>query len=826
MNKQSTRKIISFFIAVIFLVQVVLPTSVFADNKPLDYDNPNKTGDNPYRVSLKGVISSGLLTNLVGCTGIVDKVSKVTVGFAQRLLDNKKEKALAKKDAKTKNNSSVPSNDEDVALHEVDAKQEAKKSADDQSFTENCLKGIAITLAKNQLTAMTKYTMNWITTGFNGDPLYVRNVDSYMDTLTTKILQEENNIFKDANNEKYYPYGRDYARGQVNSYKASKDTYGALKQDLTAYLSPGATPESFANDFSQGGWSGWLALTQRSQNNPLGFTLKATENLENQKAKAVESAKDELNRNQGVFDQKKCVQYEVPKATGPSGPKGTDTCGIKDSQGNCLGSPSQSTVTPTQTQTPKCIKWETVTPGSVIKSKIDTYINSPERQIELADTLNDALNALFSALINKFENQGLSGLGSRVNTFTNPVSGGFGSNSLVDSLGNTLSSTGVFDDKNASQKINESFDLTRDLGNKYTNPIDSGSWNADTNTPEIKPDEGIKNQYYTVSVAGDTKLFAGTHHWKVGEKAFYDGTKWSVGVPKHIIEKKGVFQVQKNYMKSITKTVEILPKVIPKLAELDYCIPGPNDNWESNSTSVRDEYLEYLSGVGVTYVEDVYSECPFIGCDGIQFIGGLLNGGLDHSYNIISHPDSSNYKKMFDDARNLWPKIEAEEFFWIAHNDVHMTYTFSSDHWAVDPQHVAAQVEKWTKLANKAWDEYITKTKARYGLNSPMRTEFTPAGDPNSGFLPMAQAGLDMTKDLVTDAEDLPKAISDANDNFAQSSGAIYRLGFIKDKVNTIISAAQKRRKDRRVADGLPAMPQICLDNEKVTWVENDVLKQ
>jgi hypothetical protein len=106
-----------------------------------------------------------------------------------------------------------------------------------------------------------------------------------------------------------------------------------------------------------------------------------------------------------------------------------------------------------------------------------------------------------------------------------------------------------------------------------------------------------------------------------------------------------------------------------------------------------------------------------------------------------------------------------------------------------------------------------------------MRTEFTPAGDPNPGFLPMAQAGLDMTKDLVTDAEDLPKAISDANDNFAQSSGVIYRLGAIKDKVNVIIAAAQKRRKDKRAADGLSAMPQICLDNEKVTWVENDVLK-
>lgn len=818
MNKQSTRKIISFFIAVIFLVQVVLPTSVFADNKPLDYDNPNKTGDNPYRVSLKGVISSGLLTNLVGCTGIVDKVSKVTVGFAQRLLDNKKEKALAKKDAKTKNNSSVPSNDEDVALHEVDAKQEAKKSADDQSFTENCLKGIAITLAKNQLTAMTKYTMNWITTGFNGDPLYVRNVDSYMDTLTTKILQEENNIFKDANNEKYYPYGRDYARGQVNSYKASKDTYGALKQDLTAYLSPGATPESFANDFSQGGWSGWLALTQRSQNNPLGFTLKATENLENQKAKAVESAKDELNRNQGVFDQKKCVQYEVPKATGPSGPKGTDTCGIKDSQGNCLGSPSQSTVTPTQTQTPKCIKWETVTPGSVIKSKIDTYINSPERQIELADTLNDALNALFSALINKFENQGLSGLGSKVNTFTNPVSGGFGSNSLVDSLGNTLSSVGVFDDKNASQKINESFDLTRDLGNKYTNPIDSGSWNADTNTPEIKPDEGIKNQYYTVSVAGDTKLFAGTHHWKVGEKAYYDGVKWSVGVPKHIIEKKGVFQIQKDYMASITKTVAVLPQVIPKLGELDYCIPGPNANWQNNSQEAHDEYFNYLSGVTATPVTYRIDARDY-GCFAV--ICGVIN----HDHHVLSIPDFSNYKKLFDDGRNLWPKIEQQEFFYVI-KPFRTNWTFGTNTWAVREEDVGAQVAKWTDLATKAWDEYTIKARDRYGLTSPMRTEFTPEGNPNPAYLPMAQAGLDLTKNLATDAEDLPKAIAQAEDNFAQSSGAIYRLGFIKDKVNAIISAAQKRRKDRRVADGLPAMPQICLDNEKVTWVENDVLKQ
>jgi hypothetical protein len=821
MKKLNSKKILSLLILSVFLIQALMPIAVLADNQALDYDNPNRNGENPYKLSLKGVISSGLLTNLVGCTGIVDKVSKVTTQFAKDLLTTKKQKEQLKAEQQKAEQQAVAEAGGLTALQQLKAQQ--KKAADDaaKAFTDNCLTGIAITLAKNQLTAMTKYTMNWITTGFNGDPLYIRNVDSYIDSITTGILKKETDFFGKVDNAAYYPYGRDYARGQVNAYKANNSGYDSLKQDLTNYLTPGATPQSFGNDFSQGGWNGWLAFTQHSQNNPLGFTLKATDNLAKEQGKAVTNAQAEIARGGGVLDQKKCVLY-ASKAT-PTRTTGSDSCGIKDSQGNCLGSPSSSSTS--SNKQPECLKYETVTPGSVIKAKIDTYINSPERQIELAKTLNDALNSLFSSLINKFENQGLAGLSSKVNNFTTPVSGGFGSNSIVDSLGNTISSTGIFDDKNLKTKINESFDLTKDLGNKYVEALSSGAWDANTNTPELISDTGIKNQYYVVSVAGDTKLFPGTHHWKVGEKVFFDGVKWNVGVPKHIIDKKGVFQVQKNYMKSITKTVEILPKVIPKLAELDYCIPGPNDNWESNSTSVRDEYLEYLSGVGVTYVEDVYSECPFIGCDGIQFIGGLLNGGLDHSYNIISHPDSSNYKKMFDDARNLWPKIEAEEFFWIAHNDVHMTYTFSSDHWAVDPQHVAAQVEKWTKLANKAWDEYITKTKARYGLNSPMRTEFTPAGDPNSGFLPMAQAGLDMTKDLVTDAEDLPKAISDANDNFAQSSGVIYRLGAIKDKVNVIIAAAQKRRKDKRAADGLSAMPQICLDNEKVTWVENDVLK-
>lgn len=129
--------------------------------------------------------------------------------------------------------------------------------------------------------------------------------------------------------------------------------------------------------------------------------------LKQKKTSATTNAQAELARSGGIFDQKKCVEYEK----------------IKFSATTCNGGvpieqiPPGGTCVPDKVKTPpapKCLKYETVTPGSVIKGKIDTYINSPERQIELADTLNGALNSLFSALINKFESQGLSGLGSKV----------------------------------------------------------------------------------------------------------------------------------------------------------------------------------------------------------------------------------------------------------------------------------------------------------------------------------------------------------------------------------------------------------------------------
>ena len=52
-----------------------------------------------------------------------------------------------------------------------------------------------------------------------------------------------------------------------------------------------------------------------------------------------------------------------------------------------------------------------------------------------------------------------------------------------------------------------------------------GTWDADTNTPDISnnPDKG---DYYVVSTAGGTNL-SGITDWDIGDWAIYNGTEWS-----------------------------------------------------------------------------------------------------------------------------------------------------------------------------------------------------------------------------------------------------------------------------------------------------------
>ncbi len=245
-----------------------------------------------------------------------------------------------------------------------------------------------------------------------------------------------------------------------------------------------------------------------------------------------------------------------------------------------------TTTTGNQSDTSLCLKYEIVTPGSLIKGKAETYLNSPERQLELVKTLNDSLNVLFGALISRFENQGLSSLGSGIST---PVTGGFGSNGVVDVLGNNISGG------NNSNTNGGSFDLTQDLGNTYINAIDDGNWNANTNTPQLLSGIGTNGHYYKVTVAGNTSISPSVSYWSIGDKAFFDGTEWKKGVPQYVINKKGVIQIEQDYINSINKAKTVLLTILPSIGKLDYCIPGPNPSWHNLSQESIASYIETLN---------------------------------------------------------------------------------------------------------------------------------------------------------------------------------------------------------------------------------------
>ncbi|MEI6660299.1 MAG: hypothetical protein WCK91_02655, partial [bacterium] len=320
-----SKKTSVFIVSILLLVQVISPMSASATG----WDTPS--GSNPTGFKISDLVNPNpqILVSAIGCTGIVTLASKASITFLTKLairvgiLTAKSSVSGGAAAANIVANTAATAAavaaatpgfpTADVGLRAIliatnamltanstaanaiaiandtsaDARKEIQQQqAESDSFREECLNGIAVALAKNQLEKMTRATLNWVGSGFNGDPLFVRNANSFMNNITNDILKKETDYFARPENAASYPYGKDFARGAINSSRSATNFDAATKQNLTDYLTPGSTPQSFAGDFSQGGGGGWLALTQNPQNNPLGFTQLESQNIADKQANA------------------------------------------------------------------------------------------------------------------------------------------------------------------------------------------------------------------------------------------------------------------------------------------------------------------------------------------------------------------------------------------------------------------------------------------------------------------------------------------------------------------------------------------------------------
>jgi len=833
-NKIGTKIVWSIivFIFVVSFSQFSLPAQTYAaNNNGLNWDNPNKSGDNPYKLSTDTILNSQTMMQVVGCTGIVDKVTTYTTDFLKNQANKLIQKIWKQKGvdaAKTKSCDAVKAaitsalagipnvtystalvdkidckniqftkdGDATIAIEQGNAKEEAARKR------EECFNGLAYTLAKNQLTSMTRETVNWVNSGFNGNPMYVQNITSLTNSIEKGVLETGTERLMNG----AFPYGRDFSRSVVRSYNTGGMKYGAenfldsLASDLSAFVSEKNfygiedtrtelqkardINNTFANDFSTGGWDGYLALTQKPQNNPLGFTMMASQYLANKIDQQATETKDELNRNNGILDQKKCVQWQLFDKNGKPLTENKQNLGaLKNVGGNIVLSDTKS-----DSGHDVCWKFETVTPGSIIKDKLTTYVNSGERQLELADTINESLNNLFTTFIEKFRNEGLFGLSSEKYSYSDLNMGsGYGINSFDDTSLNGYSSGGY---------QNDSFDLTRDLGNTYNHNVTNslGSWNAQTNNPELNInlgpyDEIAKgyyppNYYYTVSVAGNTKLFNnGYNGWAKGDRAFWNGKEWQnwkLGQTSPI-EKRGVIQTQKDYVVAAKEILKIIPNIMPKMGELDYCIPGPNPYFQNNSGDTAGAFQEYAGSL-----QSLYKDGSFFKRDTSTF---SIAGKGTTAYDA--------YANNFDATSALWASIR-QSTPWISLQELGHAGEIKKDRGEEKTQY---HVDDLINTVNNDIKEFYKQYTEQVfdGVYGTMQLEFLEKENfselkPNTKYLSMIGDGYSLTKDIVSYNNDVTTAIEDYKAAIILANSNAAKLTQINNEVSKIIQAAQSRR--------------------------------
>lgn len=893
MKKQTAKKIISgamILIFAMFFLQAISPEPAYAAK--INWENPNKKGNNPYKFKVTDSLNSQLIMQVVGCTGIVDKVSAAITGLFQKRLTAKKEEikedVVRKICGKAKGAAEgtaaatdkvgtqftnalkdiIGCNDAVVAkmtpTQIKDMYDQAAARVAEQKRTE-CLNGIAYTLAKNQLTAMTRYTMNWVNSGFNGDPLYVQNITRFTNSVQREVIEDEINALTYSG---VSPYGAAFSRYVISGYGTGAIRGGAnslvhnlssslsnFVTDPTSYVSDSKLSDrerrllgaersnkAFSNDFATGGWNAYLGLTQIDANNPLGFSMLASEELAREQEEKVAEVKNEISENNGFLSQKKCVKYEsaadIAAANSSFNKISSSLSGI--GSGSSLdettsGSPTFSADTSAST-TKKCVKWEVVTPGSLIKDKVTSYINSPDRQLELADDINSVLNSVFSMLISQFQNQGLKSLKSEDYEYTDTsMGGGVGSNNI--NFGDNESLGGGFTDG--------SFDLTRDLGNKfiynYTDDSYLGTWNASTNSPKLTTgigpvivgDDGeniyLTNVYYTVSVPGKTQIFDdGYSGWEAGDKAFWNGSdwqNWKNGTPNPIRER-GIIQVQKDFVVAAKGLLQEIPAIMPKMGELDYCIPGPNLDWQNNSGDIYTAFTDYAYSLSSDYK------------DGSFFTRD------SSTYKIAKEgqKEYDNYKKLFTGTEQLFAEVK-NTASWKLLNSLGTMGTIKKDR---IEDTVQSQIEIALTGIEKNLENFNSEYKkivdSRYGSGSLMQSPYLEEENTaelleNTAYLPVAETGSNLTKDILNYSLELDKTVQDYKDYIIQANSNVYKLDKIKDEVSKIIKAAQGRRDARLLEilkaeserNGTPIMSAAaykekyknCLDEENIVFYDD-----
>lgn len=375
--------------------------------------------------SFSGSNFSGIGGAVVACAN----VGGLLIGAVSGLF--KKDKEDTKSTGTVK---SVPTDAESVEMQAKKIKEEEKKN----NRRQECLNGIAYGAAKTLLQQVSSKTLTWINKGLGGNPTYVQDITSQLQTVRDEKLQT-------------------YLDGAQNSNSIFGNALRSTITQQTTGLTDGYlnkvmnTPEArqydaFQKNFSSGGWGALLNMN----NNPIGATFNSAEKLQKTIDVDQESLTNEVQRNNGFLDMRECVEYEKIKPSNTPGANTGPTCngGVPRDElpptVTCIPDRVTDTSSTSGSNKLECLRYRTVTPGSLISNQAQNILGSPTRQLEMADSINEILGAFFDQVLNGLITDGLASLQNRKNSKNNNF-GGLGQNLVLGTNGLRIGSSGASD---------------------------------------------------------------------------------------------------------------------------------------------------------------------------------------------------------------------------------------------------------------------------------------------------------------------------------------------------------------------------------------------
>lgn len=218
-------------------------------------------------------------------------------------------------------------------------------------------------------------TLQWINTGFEGNPAFLANPDQFFKDLANqeKVAFIQNlaygansgvcDVFKSSMvsailsryGQNQRGYGGGYQNGGYGQGYGQNGGFNGCSFDQK----PGQLNLFVGGNFTEGGgWDSWYKLTQSPQNNPYDTYFRTSDRM-NSQVQAVELSKTrELNWNNGYLSFRKCENEKQNKKDCPI-----------------------------------------TTPGTIIQSKINSTLNLGTDRLILAEKFDQVVTAVIDQLI-------------------------------------------------------------------------------------------------------------------------------------------------------------------------------------------------------------------------------------------------------------------------------------------------------------------------------------------------------------------------------------------------------------------------------------------